>query len=128
MAKEEDKKLNDSRKLKIVEFQEIYRDLIRVLGEKIEETLQGIAQRSSVINYEHRCTGDGLTWIVNEIIAAKEKMPQDQLQEVIDRFIESQVLVPGEWKPIKEEEAKGNSAKAILMKTVLEQVELYKEI
>ncbi|MCK5083870.1 MAG: hypothetical protein KAR31_13255, partial [Candidatus Omnitrophica bacterium] len=92
-----------------------------------EETLKVIAKRSSIINYTYRSTGDGLTWIVNEAIDAKDRMKQQEIQEAIDRFIGSQILVPGKWKPIREEELKGSSTKAQLLRKMQENLELYKE-
>ena len=125
---EQDLTLTDSRKLKAIEFQELYRDLISTVDpDHQEETLKVIAKRSSIINYTYRSTGDGLTWIVNEAIDAKDRMKQQEIQEAIDRFIGSQILVPGKWKPIREEELKGSSTKAQLLRKMQENLELYKE-
>ena len=47
---QEDLKLTDNRKLRALEFQELYRELISAIDPKNEEeTLKGIAKRSSVI-------------------------------------------------------------------------------
>jgi uncharacterized protein YdiU (UPF0061 family) len=125
---EKDLELTDHRKLKAIEFQELYQDLITAIDPNHEEeTLKGIVKRSSVINYTYRSTGDGLTWIVNEAIGAKDKMKQQEIQEAIDRFIASQVLIPGKWKPIKEAELKGASMKARLLRKMQENLELYKD-
>jgi len=125
---DEDLTLTDNRKLKALEFQEAYRELISAVDpEKEEETLKSIVKRSFVINYPYRSTGDGLTWIVNEAIAIKNKMKQQEVQEAIDRFIASQVLIPGEMKPIRKEELKGPSMKARLLRKMQENLEIYKE-
>lgn len=125
---EADLALTDSRKLKAIEFQELYRGLISAVDpDNEEETLKGIVKRSSIINYTYRSTGDGLTWIVNEAIEARDQMKQQEIQEAIDRFIESQILVPGKWKPIREDELKGSSMKARLLRKMQENLELYKE-
>jgi uncharacterized protein YdiU (UPF0061 family) len=125
---EKDLALTDNRKLKALEFQELYRALITAVDPaKEEETLKSIVKRSSIINYTYRSTGDGLTWIVNEAIGAKDKMEQQEIQEAIDRFIESQVLIPGKWKPIREEELKGTSMKTRLVKKIQENLEIYKD-
>lgn len=125
---QEDLTLTDRRKLKALEFQELYRSLISAVDTHNEEaTLKSIAKRSSIINYTYRSTGDGLTWIVNEAIEAKDQMKQQEIQEAIDRFIGSQILVPGKWKPIREEELKGPSTKARLLRKMQENLELYKE-
>ena len=125
---EKDLELTDNRKLKAIEFQELYRELITAVDpDHEEETLKGIVKRASVINYTYRSTGDGLNWIVNEAIGAKDRMKQQEVQEAIDRFIASQVLIPGKWKPIKEEELKGASMKARLLRKMQENLELYKD-
>ena len=125
---DKDLTLTDSRKLKALEFQEFYRELITVVDpEREEETIKSIVKRSSVINYAYRSTGDGLTWIVNEAIAAKSKMNHQEIQEAIDRFIASQVLIPGKLKPIRKEELKGPSMKARLLRKMQENLEIYKE-
>jgi len=124
----EDLVLTDNRKLKALEFQELYRNLICAVDEdNEEETLKSIVKRSNVINYTYRSTGDGLTWIANEAIAAKDTMKQQEIQEAIDRFVSSQVLIPGKWKPIRKEELKGNSMKTRLLRKMQENLEIYKE-
>jgi hypothetical protein len=125
-ADEEDLTLTDNRKLKALEFQESYRGLIvAVSPDDQAETLRDIVKRSSVINYAYRSTGDGLTWIVDEAINAKDTMDRHEIQEAVDRFIESQVLVPGKWKPIREEELRGSSMKSRLLRKMQESLELY---
>jgi len=122
-----DLELTDVRKLKAIEFQELYQQLIRVAGKDELKTLKTVADRSAVINYAYRCTGDGLTWIVQEIIKSRDKMKRAHIHEVIERVIESQVLVPNKWKPLKSEELKGNSKKSELLKKVQGILEEYKE-
>ncbi len=127
-AEKEDLVLTDARKLRGLEFQELYRNLVvAVAPGKEQDTLKTILQRASVINYEYRSTGDGLTWVVNEAIKIKDDVGQQRLQDAVDRFIDAQVLVPGKWKPIKKEELKGNSKTAQLLRMMQENLELYKE-
>ena len=52
---------------------------------------------------------------------------QQEIQEAIDRFIASQVLVPEKWKPISAEELKGSSMKARLLRKMQENLEIYKD-
>ena len=106
--------LTESRGQKAATFQNLYRQLIRAVDSHIKETLTTIAKRSAVINYEFRRTGDGLTWIVNEAIGIKNKMKQKEFQDTIERFIQSQVLVPGVWRPIRKNELNGETIKARL--------------
>lgn len=137
-VEQKDLNLTDLRKLKALEFQDCYRELFKCLlqlsdleGKTEDEYLLGVlktvAKRSSIINYEYRSTGDGLTWIINEAISFKDKMRQSQLQDTIERFIGSQILIPGVWDPIREEELTGTSMKAELLKKMHENLELYKE-
>ena len=127
-AEKADLDLTDIRKLRALEFQELYRQLITAAAPGQEsDTLKNVARRASVINYEYRSTGDGLTWIVNEAIKVKDDVGQNHLQEAIDRFIDAQVLVPGKWKPIKEEELKGRSKTVQLLRMMQENLEFYKE-
>ena len=53
-----------------------------------------------MINHRHRITGDAVTWIIEEVIAMKNKIRIDGLQEALDAFIDSQVLIPGKWQPV----------------------------
>ncbi|HBR14002.1 MAG TPA: hypothetical protein DD723_00455 [Candidatus Omnitrophica bacterium] len=108
-------------------FQRFYRDLICAVSPKPWGTLKVVAQRSSVINYPYRSTGDGLLWIVKEAIDLKDKGDIQHFQEAIDRFIESQVLVPEKWKPIKPSELKGDSTKARLLNMIQRNLELFNE-
>jgi len=120
--------LTDSRKLRALEFQQLYRELITALDPaQPKKTLSSLVERSSIINYTYRSTGDGLTWIVNEAISVKNKMKQQQIQEAINRFIESQILIPKKWKPIKPGELKGSSMKARLLRRMQDNLKLYHE-
>ena len=65
--------------------------------------------------------------IVNEIIAMKDDLSPAELQSAMDCFIESQVLIPGEWKPIEPDELEGSSAKSRLLKSMLTNLEECKE-
>ena len=45
----------------------------------------------------------------------------------MDRFIESQVLLPREWKPLEKAELQGPSRKAKLLREIQAALEEYKE-
>jgi len=124
---EKDLILNDYRRKKALEFQQLYSQLIRAAGRNTKKILQKIAGRSSVINYEYRKTGDGLTWIINEAILVRKRMDVNELQTAIERFIQSQVLVPGKWKPIREKDLKGRTMKARLLQKMQENLQIYSE-
>jgi len=102
-AAKRDLELSPSRAAHAREFQDRYRDLLRLAGElsggaeSPEEILRILTGRSAVINHPHRLTGDGLVWIINEVIALKDKLGWGEVQRALDAFIDSQVLVPGRW-------------------------------
>ncbi len=123
-----DLQLTDTRRQKAVRFQELYLHLIRAAGAEEGRTLRSVAERSSVINYIYRSTGDGLSWIIHETIQLKDRMKRQELQDIIDRFIESQVLVPGKWNPFRQEEAAGRSMKARYLRRIQQTLEMYHEL
>jgi len=127
-AEIEDIKLSDARKLKCIEFQESYQALIEAVFKDMKEGIKILAERSAVFNYEHRVTGDGIVWVVKDILNAYKENNQVQIQEVIDRVIESQTLVPDKWRPLKDEELKGPSFKAKLFRKIQETLVMCKKI
>ena len=57
----------------------------------------------------------------------KSKIRTDGLQEAIDAFIESQVLIPGKWQPVPPEQLKSNTLKSQLLQKIQHNLEAYKE-
>ena len=80
-----------------------------------------------MINHRHRITGDAVTWIIEEVIAMKGKIKIDGLQEAIEAFIDSQVLIPGKWRPVSPAQFNTNTLKARLLQKIQENLEAYKE-
>ena len=80
-----------------------------------------------MINHRHRITGDAVTVIIEEVIAMKGKIRIDGLQEAIDAFIDSQVLIPGKWQPVLPEQLKADTLKSRLLNKIQENLEEYKE-
>jgi hypothetical protein len=72
-------------------------------------------------------TGDGLIWIVNAVIELRGRMRRDELQEALDAFIDSQVLVPGKWRPIPPGQLQGDTLKAELLRRIADDLEQCKE-
>jgi hypothetical protein len=103
-----------------------YQRLIAKAG-SYDQVLKGITERAAVINHAHRMTGDGLIWIVDEVIKMKDKLPRDELQRAMDTFIESQTLIPGRWRPIAPEDLEGNTLKARLLRAIQADLEECKE-
>ncbi|MFN2514485.1 MAG: hypothetical protein ABR568_24120, partial [Pyrinomonadaceae bacterium] len=82
---------------------------------------------SGVINHRHRLTGDAMVFIIEEVIAMKGKIKIDGLQEALDAFIDSQVLIPGKWQPVLPEQLKPDTLKSRLLNKIQANLEEYKE-
>jgi uncharacterized protein YdiU (UPF0061 family) len=108
-------------------FQECYLRLVAALGGPFDMILKTLQERSAVINHRHRITGDAVTWIIEEVIAMKSKIRIDGLQEALDAFIDSQVLIPGKWQPVPPGQLKSNTLKSQLLQKIQENLETYKE-
>jgi uncharacterized protein YdiU (UPF0061 family) len=121
-----DMRMTPARAAKARNFQKCYQRLIRRAG-PYEQVLKTIVERSAVINHPHRMTGDAMIWIVDEVIQMKGKLPRGELQAAMDAFIESQVLIPGRWKPIAPEGLEGNSLKSRLLRAIQNDLEECKE-
>jgi uncharacterized protein YdiU (UPF0061 family) len=122
-----DLQLTPSRSAQVKNFQQCYLRLTAALGEPIEEVLKTLQERSAVINHRHRLTGDALVVIIEEVIALRDKLKIEGLQEALEAFIDSQVLVPGIWQPVAPEQLKPGTLKSRLLSTIQENLEEYKE-
>ncbi len=122
-----DLQLTPSRSAHVRNFQQCYLRLIAALGEPFDEVLKTLQERSAVINHRHRLTGDALIFILEEVIALTGKIKVSGLQEALDAFIDSQVLVPGRWQPVAPELLKPRTLKSRLLVTIQENLEEYKE-
>jgi len=111
----------------VEDFQHCYLRLVAALGGPFDMVLKTLQERSAVINHRHRITGDAVTWIIEEVIAMKNKIRIDGLQEALDAFIDSQVLIPGKWHPVPAEQLKSNTLKSQLLQKIHENLEMYKE-
>src|SRR5947207_3309361 len=85
------RKLTPSRIARAKNFQMCYQRLLGAAG-KLPDVLRIVQLRSAVINHPHRMTGDAIIWIVDAIMQRKDKLDRDDLQDAMDRFIESQIL------------------------------------
>ncbi len=122
-----DLKLTPARIANIRNLQACYLRLVASLGEPVDEVLRTIQERSAVINHRHRLTGDALVMIIEEVIAMKGQTRASGLQEALDTFIESQVLIPGKWQPVEPEQFKLNTPKSRLLIKIHANLEQYKE-
>jgi uncharacterized protein YdiU (UPF0061 family) len=82
---------------KLLRLQRNYLEMITQLpGDKFQN-LQTVARRSSIINQPDRITGNSIDIGVKELLSWKQKgMRPNQIQSIIEAFIEGQVLVPQE--------------------------------
>jgi hypothetical protein len=122
-----DLRLTPSRSTQVKNFQQCYLRLIAALGEPLDEVLKTLQERSAVINHRHRLTGDALVFIIEEVVGLTRKAKVSGLQEALDAFIDSQVLIPGRWQPVAPEELKPKTLKSKLLVTIQENLEEYKE-
>ena len=122
-----DLKVTAASSAQVQNFQACYLRLVAALGGPIEMVLKTLQERSAIINHRHRITGDAVTWIIEEVIAMKDKIRIDGLQEAIEAFIDSQVLIPGKWQPVPPEKLQANTLKSRLLQKIQENLETYKE-
>jgi uncharacterized protein YdiU (UPF0061 family) len=122
-----DMQLTPARVARARNFQKCYQRLLARAGGDYAQTLRSLVERSAVINHAHRMTGNGLICVVEELITYKDKLDQDELQAAMDAFIESQVLIPGRWKPIAPQDLKGTSLRSRLLRAFGRELESCKE-
>ena len=122
-----DLQLSRSRSAQVKNLQQCYLRLVGALDEPIDEVLKTLQERSAIINHRHRLTGDALIFMIEEVIAMIGKTKVEGLQEALDAFIDSQVLIPGKWQPVAPEELKPKTLKSRLLITIQENLEEYKE-
>jgi Protein adenylyltransferase SelO len=125
-ASRRDLKLTATRVARAKNFQKCYQRLISVVGD-YEKILRQIVGRTAVINYEHRMTGNGVIMAVDEIIKVKSDLRQSDIQAAMEMFIESQVLIPGEFKPIDADDSRADSPRARLLRAMQSELEVCKE-
>jgi hypothetical protein len=125
-ASRRDLKMTATRVARAKNFQKCYQRLAAVVGE-YEGVLRQLAKRSAVINYERRMTGNAIINVVSEIATMKPDLRRGEIQSAMERFIQSQVLVPGLWKPMTEDELNRTTAKSQLLRAIENELEECKE-
>ena len=125
-ASRRDRQMTPSRAARANHFQRCYQRLLAKAG-PYDVVLRTVRARSAVINHEHRMTGDAIINVVKALMDARPELAADDLQAVMDRFVESQVLVPGEWRPVTKAELQGDSPKAKLLRTIEATLDAHKE-
>jgi uncharacterized protein YdiU (UPF0061 family) len=122
-----DLQLTPSRAAHVKDLQQSYLKLAAALGESLEVTLKSLQERAAVINHRHRITGDAMIFIIEEVIAVKGRIRVDGLQEALEAFIDSQVLIPGKWRPVPAEHLDESTLKGRLLSKIQDHLEEYKE-
>jgi hypothetical protein len=125
-ASKRDLRMTPARELRARHFQQCYQRLLAKAG-PYDVVLRLVRRRSAVLNHEHRMTGDAIIHVVDALIDARGRVSRDELQAVIDRFIESQVLQPGQWRPLEPAELEGPSTKARLLRSIQGALNEHKE-
>jgi uncharacterized protein YdiU (UPF0061 family) len=122
-----DLKLTPTRISHVKNLQRSYLKLIAASGNPLEEVLKTIQERSAIINHRHRVTGDALVFIIEECLAMKGRIRVQGLQQALDAFIDSQVLIPGKWQPVPSELLREKAVRTELLVKIQENLEEYKE-
>jgi uncharacterized protein YdiU (UPF0061 family) len=126
-ARKRDLEVTPARMNHVKNLQRRYLTLVAALDKPFDEVLKTLQERSAIINHRHRITGDALVFIIEECLAMKDRMRVKGLQEALDAFIDSQVLIPGKWQPVSPEQLKENTLKSQLLMKIQENLEQYKE-
>lgn len=124
---EKDLELSEYREQRVKDFQKLYIELLTSVKMDSLEDLKSLVERVKIINHAYRSTGDGLTWIVHEAIQIKDVLKNHEFQEVIERFIQSQVLIPGKFRPIHPNELRGKTDRAKYLKKIVEILDAFQE-
>ena len=125
-ASRRDLRMTPTREARAIEFQHCYQRLLAKAG-PYDVVLRMVRRRSSVINHQHRCTGNAVITLVEKLMEVRREISREDFQAVMDRFIESQVLDPRQWKPIEKSELEGPSRRARLLREIQIVLEEYKE-
>lgn len=94
-ASSRDLKLKNAYKLRLTKFQEKYLELFSKLRGRTRDNIAKAAERSRTINRIDRITGNAIDISVQEILSWKKRgIAPEQIQKIMDAFIQDQVLVP----------------------------------
>ncbi len=72
----------------------LVRAAARHSGSPLQDVLRELARRSARINRFARLTGDGAVWAARKLLRLRHRLPSDRFHELIERFLDDQVLVP----------------------------------
>lgn len=89
-AKARDARLSHKHRLRINEFQDLYKQLLNAAAGKrgVETILKTVTDRAERLNSDKRITGNALIEIVEELLQQRRRgLPLEQVQKVIDNLI-----------------------------------------
>jgi hypothetical protein len=72
----------------------LVRAAARHTGAPLQDVMLEITRRSARINRFTRLTGDGAVWAARRLLRLRHRLPSDRFHELIERFVDDQVLVP----------------------------------
>lgn len=97
-ATEDDVILTKNRRSRILQFQKAYWNLIQraagVSGKSVNKILKEVTARSALINRYDRVTGDSIIHVARQIMNSQKYMKYEELHQILDKFIEQQILWP----------------------------------
>jgi hypothetical protein len=96
-AKQRDTKVRAKHVRHIVNFQRLYKELVKQASGRQQPNLiiRGICERAKILNREDRITGNALIQIVNEILVnVKKGLPYSEVQALIDQLIHKSLGLP----------------------------------
>jgi len=97
-ATDDDLLLSKNRKTRVRQFQQAYWKLVHraatVSGKSVSKILKEIADRSALINRYDRVTGDSIIHVARQIMNSRKHMKSDELHQIVNKFIEQQILCP----------------------------------
>src|SRR5207248_10449346 len=88
-ASRRDLRMTPARAARATNFQKCYQRLIERAEGSYEEIFAELRDRSAVINYEHRITGNGVIDAVARVLELQADVKRSDMQAAMDRFIES---------------------------------------
>lgn len=121
-AEDVDLEVNNYRKTKINEYQELYKSILEktssLFQEDYQDTLIDVLKRTQIINKPNRVTGDAITHIVSVIMKNRQQLSPDSLYALVEDLVANQNLDPDRKINFLEKEPKG---------LLLEMLEIIKE-
>ncbi|HYO08277.1 MAG TPA: protein adenylyltransferase SelO family protein [Tepidisphaeraceae bacterium] len=126
-ASRRDLRVTPTRAARAINFQKCYQRLLAAADGPYDSVLAGVRERAATINYRHRITGNGVIDAVEAVVRLAGEVPRATVQSAIDRFIESQVLIPGRCKAIPADELSAPTATSRLLAVIQANVEEAKE-